>query len=375
MRSQSALQAQIGTWDPAAMECAMQLMSEQDPSAAMFAGQLDDEGPQQPVTNPAVMQRLSVMARQPADSPSLRPFNMLGTPAVGVRGSSQPRQTFGVSPSAQPAYAPDVATAGEEALAMMQGVAGFDAMQPRQVQGPDAMQPESYLDWTASSASTAGIAGAGPSSDLSSVASKSFALHREPPEQQAALPRQSTASPFPGFQPVSLSVPAKSSKLKSSQLKHARRSTATEVSDSTVHASASAIAQDEVSEFAAARGRLQSTARQSTAAAAGLLSSASSTMPAHWPGLAVDSQQPKQLAFSNQQESNSRHRAGKGLEARNREGDIGPSNPFEGGAKSAKAKPSIAQRIRSSIFVGKAASELAEQPAQVCKCAVLYCAA
>ena len=378
MRSQSALQAPgIGTWDPAAMQHAMQLMSQQDPSASVYAGQLEEDTPQQPVSNPALMQRLSVMARQPADSPSLRPFNMLGSPAAGVGGSSQPRQTFGVSPSAQQAYAGDAAAMGEEGLAMMQGVAGFDAMQPQQVQGSDAMQPESYLDWTASSAGTAsiaGIAGAGPSSGLGSVSSKSFALHRESPEQQAALPRQSTASTFPGFQPVSPSVPAKSSKPKSSQLKHARRSTATEVSDSKVHASASEVAQDEASEFAAARGRLQSAARQSTAAA-GLLSSASRTIPAHWPGLAVDSKQPRQLAFSDQQESISRQKGERGVEAKTTEGDTVPSNPLGAAAGNSKAKPSIAQRIRSSIFAGKAASEPAEQPAQVCECAVLCCAA
>ncbi len=42
-----------------------------------------------PSYNPELMQRLSVLARGPGDTPSLRPFNMLGTPDIAQTPSAQ----------------------------------------------------------------------------------------------------------------------------------------------------------------------------------------------------------------------------------------------------------------------------------------------
>lgn len=72
----------------AAMQDAMQLMFGPDGTTMHFplpsTAQQDQEQQQQEQgslsNKPALMQRLSVLARGPADSPSLRPFNMLASP-------------------------------------------------------------------------------------------------------------------------------------------------------------------------------------------------------------------------------------------------------------------------------------------------------
>ncbi len=78
------LGAHTGTQDlaqNAAMQEAMQLMFGQDGGYMPAALELGAQGGGgTPDTKPAVMQRLSVLARGPADAPALRPFNMLGTP-------------------------------------------------------------------------------------------------------------------------------------------------------------------------------------------------------------------------------------------------------------------------------------------------------
>ena len=68
-----------GSAQDAAVQEAMQLMFGQNgpdlPADSQAGG-----GQGIPTNKPALMQRLSVLARGPADSPSFRPFNMLGTP-------------------------------------------------------------------------------------------------------------------------------------------------------------------------------------------------------------------------------------------------------------------------------------------------------
>ena len=74
-----------GAAQAAAMQDALQLMFGPDGTAVQFplpsAAQQDQEQQEQehgsPSNKPALMQRLSVLARGPADSPSFRPFNML----------------------------------------------------------------------------------------------------------------------------------------------------------------------------------------------------------------------------------------------------------------------------------------------------------
>ncbi len=75
----------------AAVQEAMQLMFGQDSNLMPFtsdaeAAQNEDASPSY---NPALMQRLSVLARGPGDTPSLRPFNMLGTPDIAQTPSAQ----------------------------------------------------------------------------------------------------------------------------------------------------------------------------------------------------------------------------------------------------------------------------------------------
>ena len=75
----------------AAVQEAMQLMFAQESSRMPFysdaeAAQNEDASPSY---NPELMQRLSVLARGPGDTPSLRPFNMLGTPDIAQTPSAQ----------------------------------------------------------------------------------------------------------------------------------------------------------------------------------------------------------------------------------------------------------------------------------------------
>lgn len=75
----------------AAVQEAMQLMFGQEscsmPSVSdVEAAQNKDASPSY---KPALMQRLSVFARGPGDTPSLRPFNMLGTPDIAQTPSAQ----------------------------------------------------------------------------------------------------------------------------------------------------------------------------------------------------------------------------------------------------------------------------------------------
>lgn len=82
----------LGTEAPAAaMQDAMQLMFRPDGTAMHFplpsTAQQDQEQQQEQgllSNKPALMQRLSVLARGPADSPSLRPFNMLASPETAT---------------------------------------------------------------------------------------------------------------------------------------------------------------------------------------------------------------------------------------------------------------------------------------------------
>lgn len=85
----------VGMPEPAqsaAMQDAMQLMFGPDGTAMHFPlptaqeqQQQELEGP--PFNKPALMQRLSVLARGPADAPSLRPFNMLAAPTISLQPS------------------------------------------------------------------------------------------------------------------------------------------------------------------------------------------------------------------------------------------------------------------------------------------------
>lgn len=75
----------------AAVQEAMQLMFGQESGPTPFtsdaeAAQNEDASPSY---KPALMQRLSVLARGPGDTPSLRPFNMLGTPDIAQTPSAQ----------------------------------------------------------------------------------------------------------------------------------------------------------------------------------------------------------------------------------------------------------------------------------------------
>lgn len=107
----------VGTQGPAqdaAMQDAMQLMFGPDGTAMQFPlsstvqpgqeQQQEEHG--SPLNKPALMQRLSVLARGPADSPSFRPFNMLAGPDAStsflqpVPFLSQPQnETDGVAPA------------------------------------------------------------------------------------------------------------------------------------------------------------------------------------------------------------------------------------------------------------------------------------
>lgn len=87
-----------GPAQAAAMQDAMQLMFGPDGTAMQFplpsTAQQDQEQQQQqehgwPSNKPALMQRLSVLARGPADSPSFRPFNMLAGPDASTSFSQQ----------------------------------------------------------------------------------------------------------------------------------------------------------------------------------------------------------------------------------------------------------------------------------------------
>ena len=99
------------------MQDAMQLMFGPDGNAMQFplssTAQQEQQQEQQqqqqhgsPSNKPALMQRLSVLARGPADSPSFRPFNMLAGPDAST-SFSQPvaflsqlqNETDGVAPS------------------------------------------------------------------------------------------------------------------------------------------------------------------------------------------------------------------------------------------------------------------------------------
>lgn len=74
----------------AAVQEAMQLMFGQESNPMPFTS--DAEAAHEdasPSYNPALMQRLSVLARGPGDTPSLRPFNMLGTPDIAQTPSAQ----------------------------------------------------------------------------------------------------------------------------------------------------------------------------------------------------------------------------------------------------------------------------------------------
>ena len=105
-----------GPAQAAAMQDAMQLMFGPDGTAMQFplpnTAQQDQQQQQQeeehgpPSNKPALMQRLSVLARSPADSPSFRPFNMLAGPDASTSLSqpavflSQPQdETEGLGPS------------------------------------------------------------------------------------------------------------------------------------------------------------------------------------------------------------------------------------------------------------------------------------
>lgn len=95
----------VGMQEPAqstaAMQDAMQLMFGPDgtpmhlpaPSTSQQDQQQQElEGP--PPNKPALMQRLSVLARRPADSPSLRPFNMLAAPPAAPTPFLQPSPAY-----------------------------------------------------------------------------------------------------------------------------------------------------------------------------------------------------------------------------------------------------------------------------------------
>ena len=87
----------VGMHEPAqnaAMQDAMQLMFGADGTAMQFplpsmAQQEQEQEQGSPSNKPALMQRLSVLARGPADSPSYRPFNMLAGPDAST-SFSQP---------------------------------------------------------------------------------------------------------------------------------------------------------------------------------------------------------------------------------------------------------------------------------------------
>lgn len=353
MGDQAALQAELDPWDPAAYQNAMHLMTNQGTPSFLSSIQAEADAEDQPISNPAVVQRLSVMARQPADSPSLRPFNMLGTPAPDVGVLPQPRQTLGHSQAAEQAYANGLTAAHEQEVASMQAGYGSEFWGAREVQLGVGAQQEECLDWTAGSASTAGKA---QDSDVPSVASRSFALHRQP-DKQAAVPQQTTASPFPGFQ-----LGNTHNKPKPSQLKHARHSNAAGPSDNNAggllsHEAASALTQS--------REGLQSSARHSSTAPLGsrLQPSADSTIPAHWPGL--DHGPGKQLGLDNKSDLRTRQdqQVGSKLAKKSKVAATLGSTAVGEAVTSSKTKPSIAQRIRSSIFGGAAAPQ---QPIQVC---------
>ena len=103
-----------GAAQAAAMQDAMQLMFGPDGTAMQFplpgTAQQDQQQQQQqehglPSNKPALMQRLSVLARSPADSPSFRPFNMLAGPDAStsfsqpvVLLSQPPDETEGLAP-------------------------------------------------------------------------------------------------------------------------------------------------------------------------------------------------------------------------------------------------------------------------------------
>ncbi len=83
----------------AALQEAMQLMFGQDSNPMPLTSDAEAAQPEDasPSYNPALMQRLSLLARGPGDTPSLRPFNMLGTPDTAQTPSAQ----FSGPPSAE----------------------------------------------------------------------------------------------------------------------------------------------------------------------------------------------------------------------------------------------------------------------------------
>lgn len=107
--------ANQGASQAAAMQDAMQLMFGPDGTAMQFplpiTAQQDQQQQQQqehglPSSKPALMQRLSVLARSPADSPSFRPFNMLAGPDASTSFSQPvvflrqpPDEADGLAPS------------------------------------------------------------------------------------------------------------------------------------------------------------------------------------------------------------------------------------------------------------------------------------
>ena len=86
-----------------AVQEAMQIMFGQDNSFMPPALDSQAQDQQDMMSNkPAMVQRLSVLARSPADAPSLRPFNMLGIP--GTANDSVPLAQYTTQSDGQAGY-------------------------------------------------------------------------------------------------------------------------------------------------------------------------------------------------------------------------------------------------------------------------------
>ena len=397
VRSQSVLQSQVGAWDAGALQQATHyLHTQQSPAPDTYEAEAAAQDEQPVVSNPAMMQRLSVMARQPADAPSLRPFNMLGTPSMQPMGSPsigpigslgthqlgslscgipmglgpgslQAMHSMGTSQTMHQASEESAGPDGDR-QARLQAEPELGTWLTQQPVG--SSEADAYMDWTA---------GAEHADGVPPLASPSFVVQQSQPREHAAAPRASTSSsnssnPFPGFQPVGrsdepcgqLSQPPAGSSGRS-PLRQARPS----------RTSALLVDPGSVS-FERA---LMQQARNSAAAAVdkqdlpGRLPLGHSTTAARWPAVDADVQlsqkQSQKLAqaggehaLRDQAEAQDASKEGAGL----RKSGFQALTQRASQAR-VKAGAGMMQRIRVSLFGGKAAAAAAAaaaQPGQVC---------
>lgn len=407
VRSQSVLQSQVGAWDPAALQQATDyLHSQQSPAPDTYEEEAAAQDEQPVVSNPAMMQRLSVMARQPADAPSLRPFNMLGSPSIGPMGSLGIDKlgipSFGTPPGSpsfgNPIGSPSI---GPDSLHAMHGIsdshsfhrtsqesAGADDNMQARLQaelGSGMSQPEQAASSSHSEACIDWTAGAELADGTPPLASRSFAVQQSQPRKQAAGPRESSSSssssrnPFPGFHPVGQrnddppgrrSQPTAGSSGRS-QLRQVRQSrkSALVVDPDSVSFEQALMQQGQNRSAAAASADGQQQAPNS-------LPRGHSTIAAHWPGIDANEQQSKKHIQQHKQ-TGDEHAATEGEEL----GKAGAALRRSGvqaltrraSQARGKAGASMVQRIRASLFGGKAAAAAAAQPGQVCGTTPLSC--